>query len=48
MKTMRPDQIKEEIERQREKELRDRIFLAIMLVIIPMAVVVSSIASYLS
>lgn len=35
MNAMRPDQIVEEMDRQRRKDLRDLIFVVIMLVVLP-------------
>lgn len=35
MNAMRPDQIIEEMDRQRRKDLRDYIFVVIMLVVMP-------------
>lgn len=47
MNAMRPDQIIEEIDRQRQKDLRDEIFAIIMLVIAPIVFIVMIIASIL-
>ena len=35
MKAMRPDQISREIERQKQKDLQDRIFVVLMLIVLP-------------
>lgn len=47
MNAMRPDQIIEEMDRQRRKDLRDEIFVVIMLVIAPIVFIVMIIASIL-
>ena len=47
MNAMRPDEIVEEMERQRRKDLRDEIFAIIMLVIAPIVFIVMIIASIL-
>lgn len=47
MNAMRPDQIIEEMDRQRRKDLRDEIFAVIMLVIAPIVFIVMIITSIL-